>query len=228
VRAEIAEVEPESSTTYEIGTKMRLLEGAATANIAVFYTEFKDLQLTVFEGSTSRISNAAGAISEGIEFDGQLVTPWGISASLSAAYLKARFTKYEIGPCPAGITPPCDLTGKPLSNAPKLKGNLSLNYFHDLGDLPFNAIAGIDYLYKDDILLNVDQDPIDRQSAYSTVNLRLRFADDDERWSVQALLSNATNVHALDGSGDIPTLTGAHFARAINPRDLDITVKYRF
>lgn len=228
VRAEIAEVEPESSTTYEVGVKSWLFEGAASANLALFRTEFEDLQLTIFEGSTSRISNAAGAISEGAELELAFVTGLGLSGNLSMAYLDARFTDYENGPCPAGIDPPCDLTGRPLARAPKWKGSFSLNYFNDLGDLPMQMTVGLDVLYTDAQLLQPDSDPIDREGAYTTNNLRLRIEDDEQRWSVQALLRNLTNVVALDGSGDIPTLTGAHYGRAIAPRTFDLALRFRF
>ncbi len=228
VRAEIAEVEPENSLTYEIGAKTRLLQGAATLNLATFYTEFEDLQLTIFEGNVSRISNAAGAISKGAELDAAFVTPWGFSGGMSMAYLDATFTDYTNGPCPVGTDPPCDLTGKPLSTAPMWKGSFSLNYFHDLWQFPANLLVGFDVLYQTDQRLNADQDPIDRSDTYTTYNARLRFADDMERWSLQALLRNVSDEFALDGSGDIPTLSGAHFARAIAPRQLDLSLKFRF
>lgn len=228
VRAEIAEVEPESSVTYESGVKSRLWGGAATLNLAVFYTEFEDLQLTIFEGNVSRISNAAGAVSQGAELDAAFTTAWGLSGNFSVAYLDARFTDYENGPCPAGQEPPCDLTDDRLSFAPFWKSSLSLNYFNDLWDWPINVLLGFDTLFEDEKLLQPDQDPIDEQGAFTTFNARLRLADDEERWAVQALLRNATDRHALDGSGDIPTLTGAHFGRAIAPRQLDVSVRFRF
>jgi outer membrane receptor protein involved in Fe transport len=228
VRAEIAEVEPESSITYEGGVKTRLFGGSATLNLAVFRTEFDDLQLTIFEGNVSRISNAAGAISSGAELDAAFVTEFGVSGNFSVAYLDARFTDYENGPCPAGEEPPCDLTDEHLSFAPFWKSSLSLNYDNQLFDWPLTWLVGVDVLFEDEKLLQPDQDPIDRQGAYTTFNLRARLADIDERWSLQAFVRNATDEHALDGSGDIPNLTGAHFGRAIAPRQLDLTLRFDF
>lgn len=228
VRAEIAEVEPESSLTYEAGSKARLLGGAATVNFAVFYTEFEDLQLTIFEGNVSRISNAAGAISKGAELDAAFTTAAGVSGSFSVAYLDARFTDYQNGPCPAGGETPCDLTDDHLAFAPFWKSSLSLNYFNDLWDWPISILVGGDLLFEDEKLLQADQDPIDVQGAYTTLNARLRIADDNERWSLQGLIRNVKNKHALDGSGDIPTLTGAHFGRAIAPRQVDISLRFNF
>lgn len=229
VSADVAEVEPESSITYELGAKTQWLDGAARANIAVFRTEFEDLQLTIFEGNVSRIANAAGAISQGIELDAQFITDWGIRGLVSAAYLDAYFTDYPNGVCPVDEeNPPCDLSGRPLSNAPKYKANISLDYDNDLGTWPIRMNVGVDYLYKDDVLLNPDQDPIDRQDAYATFNYRLSVADDEDRWRLQAIVRNATDVHAIDASGDIPTLSGAHFARAIGGRELDVSLSLRF
>tara|TARA_R110001592_G_scaffold63585_2_gene194840 strand:- start:20163 stop:22424 length:2262 start_codon:yes stop_codon:yes gene_type:complete len=228
VRAEIAEVEPESSSTYEIGAKTRLLDGAATLNAATFYTEFEDLQLTIFEGNVSRISNAAGAISKGAEVEAAYVTPWGVSGNVSLAYLDATFTDYANGPCPAGEDTPCDLSGKPLAFAPLWKSTFSVNYFHDLWALPVNILLGFDLLYEADKLLQSDQDPIDVQGEFATVNLRMRLADDNDRWSLQAFVRNASDEFVLDGGGDIPTLSGAHFGRSIAPRQLDIALRFKF
>ncbi len=227
VRAEIAEVEPETSITYEAGFKARLLGGQATANLAVFRTEFEDLQLTIFEGNVSRISNAAGAVSQGVELDTAFLAGRGFSGHWSVAYLDARFTDYANGPCPAGEDTPCDLTGGRLSFAPYWKSSFSLNYEYALPRLPWTLLAGFDVLFTDDQLLQPDQDPIDRQSAYTTFNARLRLGS-ESGWSVQALLRNLSDKHALDSSSDIPTLSGAHFGRAIAPRQLDLSLNYRF
>ncbi len=228
VRAEIAEVEPETSLTYEAGLKTRLFGGRATANLAIFLTEFDDLQLTIFEGNVSRISNAAGAKSSGVELDLAFLAGRGFSGTASVAYLDARFTDYANGPCPAGDDSPCDLTGRPLAFAPNWKGSFSLNYEYAFSKLPLSLLAGFDVLFTDAQWLQADQDPIDRQSAYTTYNARLRLAATDSAWSLQVLLRNLSDKFALDGSGDIPTLSGAHFGRAIAPRRLDLSLNFSF
>ena len=66
------------------------------------------------------------------------------------------------------------------------------------------------------------------QGEFATLNLRLRLEDDNERWSLQAFIRNATDEFALDGGGDIPTLSGAHFGRAIASRQLDVALRIKF
>ncbi|WP_373088896.1 hypothetical protein [Zhongshania sp.] len=78
------------------------------------------------------------------------------------------------GPCPAGDDTRCDLTGKPLAFAPLWKATFSMNYVHDLWSAPVNLLFGSDVLYKDDKLLQSDQDPIDVRNPELTFTIRGR------------------------------------------------------
>lgn len=227
VRADIAEVEPEKSITFEIGSKLKLLEGAASLNLAVFRTEFEDLQLNTFQGSTTIISNASGAISEGIEVDSSFITPWGIHGSISVAWLDARFTDYSNGACPAGMDPPCDQTGTPLASAPEWAGNFSLNYTFDLpADMALSF--GGDMQYTGSRWLQADHDPIDQDDSFTLFNARASLSNSSGDWVVQALVKNVTERVTNLSSGDIPTQTGAHYALANDPREVEVTLRYNF
>jgi iron complex outermembrane receptor protein len=227
VRADIAEVEPEESITFEIGSKLKLLEGAASLNLAVFRTEFEDLQLNTFQGSTTIISNASGAISEGVEMDTSFITPWGVHGSLSLAWLDARFTDYSNGACPAGQDPPCDQTGTPLVGAPEWAGNLSLNYTFNLpADMALSF--GGDMQYTGSRWLQADHDPIDQDDSFTLFNARASLSDASGAWAVQALVKNVTERVTNLSSGDIPTQTGAHYALANDPREVEVTLRYNF
>src|SRR3546814_14225393 len=61
--------EPERSTNYEAGIKSTLAGGAVVANLSAYHTEFKDLQVSVYqhESSSYLTGNAASATSKGIE-----------------------------------------------------------------------------------------------------------------------------------------------------------------
>jgi iron complex outermembrane receptor protein len=67
----IYDYKPEKADSYEIGSKMKFLDGALNWNIAYFYTKFEDLQTSQYDGVRFITRNAAEATSQGIETDVQ-------------------------------------------------------------------------------------------------------------------------------------------------------------
>ncbi len=62
--------EDEDVTAYEVRAKLTFAGGAAQANIALFRSEFDNLQVSTLQGSvTFNVGNAASAVTQGIEAD---------------------------------------------------------------------------------------------------------------------------------------------------------------
>ena len=83
----------EDAIALEIGGKFTLADGAANLNVAVFRTDFDDLQIgTITAQGASVVVNAASAVSQGLEVDGA----WRLSESVTVggayAYLDAEYT----------------------------------------------------------------------------------------------------------------------------------------
>ena len=57
------------ATTYEAGIKGGFLDGTGWLSAAIFYTQFDDMQVSIFNGSGFSVSNAAEATSKGMEID---------------------------------------------------------------------------------------------------------------------------------------------------------------
>ena len=69
---------PEEATTFEMGAKMNMPENNLRFNAAYFSTDYKDMQVSAFNGSTFIVSNAAEAEITGFEVD----TTWAPTDSL--------------------------------------------------------------------------------------------------------------------------------------------------
>jgi len=95
---------PEKVDSYEIGLKTRLAGGKVILNLAAFWDEHKDIQLSVFtaEGAASSIvRNAAKARIRGIEVETVLRPVDALTINASFAYLDAKYknyVEYEGGP----------------------------------------------------------------------------------------------------------------------------------
>ena len=93
----------EELTTYELGAKNTLWDGRGVLNVAVFYNDISDLQLTLDAGNcSSRINlNVPEAHSAGveIEFSAQVGEHWnfGISGSFIEAELDSTVTVVDAG-----------------------------------------------------------------------------------------------------------------------------------
>lgn len=103
--ADNLEFEPETANTVELGIKTRLFDGTLDANLALYRTDFEDLQVSVFSGTTFQVLNAAAARSQGVEADFRWLSPFpGTLLRGTLGYSDAYYTEYDNAPAPADAT----------------------------------------------------------------------------------------------------------------------------
>ncbi len=91
------EFEDEQATTYELGVKSRIAN-VAELNAAVFFTDYKDLQTSAFDGAIGfNVGNGSAEV-KGVELSGRWQATRGLQLSGSLAYLDFEWTNY-IGQC---------------------------------------------------------------------------------------------------------------------------------
>jgi iron complex outermembrane receptor protein len=83
---------------------------------------------------------------------------------------------------------PCDLTGRPVYQAPRWVGNLTARYETDFSDR-IRPFALAQYAYRSSVYGTVDDAPYSRIKGYAVVNLRAgaRFA---ERYEASVWVNN--------------------------------------
>jgi len=247
------EFEEEEVSTIELGAKMSLLDGAAELNIALFRTEYDNLQVSVFSGATTfNVANAAKATTQGIEIDSrwQATDQLMLSGSLglidfeygeyaNQACTDAQFNEWREGiwatnpaaaflnngDCAAaGIN---DLSGKTAAQTPEMSASLSANYIMPLGD---NLELGmvLDLNYRDDVFRQDDLDEHTLDEAATYVNASLRLNSLNDNWGVALRGNNLTDVESFDFGIDVPLASGAHVVQVAPPRSYSLDVTYNF
>lgn len=95
-----ASFDEEEVITFELGSKMTLLDGRAELNLAVFQTEFDDLQAAIFSGGTTfEVQNAAKATSRGIEIDGRWRATEALTLTGSIGWVDFEFDDFANQAC---------------------------------------------------------------------------------------------------------------------------------
>lgn len=230
------EYEEERASGYEVGLKTRL--GArATLNVALFDTQFDDLQVTTLTGGgQALLSNAGQATTRGIEVDSTWAAAQFLTLGVSAAYLDAEYDKYEDGPCNAvqrsasvGSGAPCfqDLTGRPTTYAPDLSGHVFAHLTFPVGAAMTLGLRG-DVIYSDQYFYDTDLDPNTSQDSYWKYDARVELADSDGAWSLAVLGKNLTNEATAVWGTDVPLILGSYVAFTELPRTVSLQATYRF
>jgi len=237
--ATLSDIEYEDETVegYEVGLKATLADGAAVLNLALFDTQFEDLQVTTLTGGgQALLSNAGEATSRGVELDGTWAVTNQFSLGGSLAYLDSEYDNYENGPCNAvqrsnnvGSGVPCfqDLSGQPTSYAPDWSGHL-----FGVLDLPLAngmslSLRG-DVVYSDSYFYDTDLDPNTHQDSYWKFDLRIALHSADDRWSVALLGKNLTDEAVAVWGTDVPLILGSYVGFTEYPRTISLQAEYRF
>src|SRR5690606_20544973 len=89
--------QPEKVNSYELGFKSVLADGILTLNVAAFYDDHKDIQLSVFDATgaaSSTVLNAASATIKGLEIETVLRPADWLTINGSFAYLEADYDSF--------------------------------------------------------------------------------------------------------------------------------------
>lgn len=213
------EFEDESANSFEVGTKATL--GAAQVSVAAFYTEFKDLQISIFDGILGfNVGNAASARSQGIEADGRVRLSEYISLTGSVALTDFKFKDFRNGQCYFGQTPNvdlngdgraelCDYTGQTNQLVSDVQGTVGLaaNYPVFSG---YRLDGAFDVFFTSKYHASNTFDPDLIQKGYATLGVRLGIGPDTGLWQLAFIGRNLTNERYIQFGGDTP-LSGSTF-----------------
>ena len=115
--------EPEHARSWELGLKTRYWERRAQTNIAVFDTEYENLQINFFNGFNFFTQNTGEAFSRGIEIENTVQISESLRGELSVTWLKAEFS--DLGNAPDAVR---HLDGRQTPRAPDLSAVAAATY----------------------------------------------------------------------------------------------------
>lgn len=230
---------------YEIGIKGNIPAIRSNFSLVAFRTDYDNFQaLSSFTDTTNTLrfflQNAASLRSQGIEFDLTARPVEGLTLTGAISYVDAQFTDF---PNAEGPTGPRNLSGQPLTDAPKFSASFVGRY-----ETPVSANLKIygqaDVFYRSSVFTELTYDPNLVQEAYSKINARIGIGQIDSGWAFELFGRNLTDEITF-GRGSSPTFGGVTallpFAGAPSfpvgstyikftgePRTFGVTARYSF
>jgi len=222
---------PEKVDTYELGMKADFLDRRVRANAAVFYTDYKKMQVAqiyfvgTLQGNT--ILNAGSAKIQGAELELTAVPADGLTLNASFAYLKAEYDKfiYLTTNYGNGAVRTLDMHGERLQNAPKWSGAMSAEYIVPVG--PGDLRANVQYTFQSEKLLSSIEDVARaRVQPMKYVNANLDYKPSDSGLTIGLWARNLFDKRYINSVLDLPGTLG--LTQYAPPREYGLSLKYEF
>lgn len=177
--------DPETATAYEVGLKGDT--GNLRFGVALFLTEFEDLQVQSIVNSIAFTSNAAEARSRGVEteFQWQIADEWMLFGNYT--YLDAKYTEGLL--YSGGDT--YDAEDLMLVRAPENTLNVGVTYAVDVADRGTVRFQPRLHYQSSQELSPVNR-PDMREGSYTTIDARLTFTPLSNAWDVSLVGENLT------------------------------------
>lgn len=240
-RLDVAEFEDETVLAYELGAKIDLAGGRGRLNMALFRSDYDDVQVSTFDGNAAFVvGNAAETEVTGFEFDLQYALTDELTASVAGAWLDAKYKSFTDAACNVNqvVDGTCaanggvqDLSGKPLQFAPEYTGNINLRYETDLTSSVELMVSGV-YSYSDDVVVANDLDPNGIQDAYGKVDANITLRDSMGAWSVSLVGRNLTDEKTFPWMNDVPLgsfgFNKVYFKHIDPPRFFELQARINF
>jgi len=216
----------EKLTTFELGAKMAFADQSWFLNAAYFYSDYKDIQLSIFTTVPNSnppaffgdFTNAGAATVQGIELElfGQLSEQWVLQGNLG--WLDAEYDEYiSRGVNVAAV--------QKFTNAPKFSGAVSLQYLHPLAS-GGEIRSRVGYSYQDKVYPTTDLSEAIAQDGYGLWNASVIWQVNDQ-WKVALEGNNLADEEYRTTGYNIAALgilTGFYGA----PRTVSMTASYEF
>jgi iron complex outermembrane receptor protein len=223
--------DPETLTSYEAGIKGRAWDRRIQYALSVFYSQYKDIQVSIIPPGASVVyENAAEGTIWGIDFQGSVDVGSGVSVDTALSYIPtAKYDEYlsrdPFGLTCGNATVECNLSGNRLNRVPRFSGTFGLNYRHQLEEE--RAVTARVELYRASATVYSAFDyPGATEPAYTLLNAYLS-ADVTPQLTLRLYGKNLTDK--LYMSGRVPNSGVNHiFGYYGRPREFGAEAALRF
>ena len=202
----VSQYQPESVTSYEVGTKNRFLDGRLQLNLAAFYSDFTDQQINQYvavNGVSQAVTTNAGASRVyGLEANlSAVIGPIG-RFDIAANYLNARYRRFLFGAgwsSPPAVVVVLDLAGNRLPVSPDFAA--SVQYEKKFTEVLGGALtARAAVKYQTTVYFGPENFPDQRQGGYALTDANLTYEVPGRNFSVQAYVTNLFDVKRFTSS----------------------------
>jgi iron complex outermembrane receptor protein len=216
-------VRPETAKTWELGYKTQFLDSRLRVNTALFYADYRNLQVQANRGNADAgivlfaPTNAGSAITKGVEleFDARPVSALTFSGgvtyletSVNIAGLQCPLSAQAAAPVitggapfntcykpSAGAQPIQNVEGGVLPQASKWRGDLLARYDHAIPATPLGGFVQASAVSQSKFNFTIEQDPLTVQNAYTIVNTSIGIHDLGGRYELSLFADNVFNQH---------------------------------
>lgn len=210
----LAVYDPEYNWTYEVGAKNTLMDGRAIVNVAAFYTDWSDMQISTLDPlggpfTPAMITNLGDATIWGLEVEGSLRATENLSFDFAASYTDAT---YDDGTSDAlftaGFAPffpaPCDgtvcavdgdLGGNDIERSPDTQISVGAMWEDRISDT-IDYYARIDVAYQSDFFA----DSINAASAPSRTITNATIGFNMDKFSLRLWSQNLFDEEYVSNS----------------------------
>jgi len=237
-----AEFSPEYSKTWELGIKSEWFDRAVRANAAVFYTDYKNIQLNIQTGISPVYENAGNAKIKGAELEVQSVLGHGLMLNFSASYIDAYYTyvnpisgipQYALADgtvvCPVGCAvaaPGVSSLDAKVPKTPRYKVSIDPEYDYVLPNEATMRLIG-DFTYTADMFNDALNTPQLRRPPSRMLNASIHYVSPTGLYDLALGGTNLTNDRYVTagspnyGAGEV----GGYFNP---PREWYASVRVKF
>ena len=232
----------EQVDSYEVGSKMGLLDQRLFLNLSAFHNKYKDIQLSVFTalpggGFFGDFTNAGEGTVNGAEVEFQMLPNehWAITGNL--AWLDAKYDEFLFFN-PAQAQTINIAKEQEFTNAPDFSGALNVEWRTDLAN-GGNLSARVGYSYQSEVTATTEiirtvtpplapfgRPPIS-QDGYGLVSAGVIWKIDDA-WTLSLQGTNLTDKEYLTTGYNLNQAVGVYTGFYGPPRQVSLSARYDF
>ena len=235
---------PEEVIAYELGAKSVWADGRVQTNVALFYSDYKNVQVPGSiildqdgdgepDGFAGTTTNAGKAEITGAEFEmiGQFTDRF--SATFALGLIDAKYTEWLVASTDPDTGDPIfvDISDeREFQNTPEITAALTARYefplriFSAPGNLALTGLVS----YRDDTFQFEIPDPIVDQPAYTIYDASVEWMSDSSRITVGLYGRNLSDEEYIVANYNFPTLDSSVIGFYGAPRTWTLSGTYRF
>jgi iron complex outermembrane receptor protein len=215
--------QPDVNDSVEAGVKGTWLDKRLRANVAAFWSRYRDIQQTVTDPVVQfYVANAAQAKLYGLETEVRALLARTWSLEVSAGYTHAAFTAVDPALVPTRV-----VVGNRLPFSPRVTAAVGTDYTFDLGALG-SLTPRVDWRYQSSQYFSPANQPQEYQGAYGLLSARLTWRSPGERYSASVFGTNLGDEKYYVFGQDARFNQGVSYLFPGRPREWGVTVGARF